>query len=310
MDKLTRRSFLKFLGLGAATTGASASTAQLAHGIVQTDISTETVSVHIEGLPKAFEGYKIGFLTDIHLGIWITEDSIREALDLLVRQQVDILLLGGDFILVNDSSVLEQLGLIHNARYAAIEKPIATAMIYESIAGIFKDYQNFPDGIVAVVGNHDRWNLFPEFLKSFNRCPSVRLLINSETVVTRGNEELRFFGSDDYLTGIPTRPPPAPLADGHSKRILLTHNPDYVTATILEEPPSYSLALCGHTHGGQIVLPLLGPIAAQVQDARFISGLSVVNGVHVYTSRGLGYVGLPVRLRCPPEVTVVTLVGA
>ena len=310
MNQLTRRNFLKSLGLTMATTLHCAGSTELAYGLASTDILTETVSVKIEGLPKAFDGYKIGFLTDIHLGIWITEDSIREALDLLVSQRVDILLLGGDFILVNDSSFLEQLGLIHNAKYAAIEKPIATAMIYESIARILSDYPNFPDGILAVVGNHDRWNMFPEFLKSFNRCPSVRVLINSETVVARGNEELRFFGSDDYLTGIPTRPPSAPLADGHSKRILLTHNPDYVSATISEQPPPYSLALCGHTHGGQIVLPLLGPIAAQVQDARFISGPSLVNGVNIYTSRGFGYVGLPVRLQCPPEVTVVTLIGA
>ena len=88
----------------------------------------------------------------------------------------------------------------------------------------------------------------------------------------------------------------------------MSHNPDYISR-LLEIQPEYhfDLALCGHTHGGQIRLPGMGAVMSQIQDPRFVAGLVNINGKQVYTSRGLGVVGLPFRYDCPPEVTVFTL---
>lgn len=310
MTLLTRRNFLKSISaglVGGLSLGATGS--KWSHAGVNSSIVTELIEVPIAGLPPLFESYRIGFLTDIHLGVWVSEDWIRQALDMLSGLQIDLLVLGGDYILVNESHVLEALGMVENWKYANLDKPIATTLIYESIATILNDYNVFPDGILAVVGNHDRWNLFPEFLRAMRRCKPVKLLINEEISITRSEQSLHLFGSDDYLTGLPCLPPELSLVDGRRKRIIITHNPDYVSATLNTSYPRYSLALCGHTHGGQIVLPGLGAVAAQVQDRRFISGFSSIGDVHVYTSRGLGYVGLPVRFHCPPEITVLTLTG-
>ena len=88
---------------------------------------------------------------------------------------------------------------------------------------------------------------------------------------------------------------------------ILKDNPDYIPAILDNPGAKFSLALCGHTHGGQIVLPALGPIAAQVVDRRFVSGMTQIGERQIYTSRGLGVVGLPFRLNCPPEVTILNL---
>jgi predicted MPP superfamily phosphohydrolase len=92
--------------------------------------------------------------------------------------------------------------------------------------------------------------------------------------------------------------------------LIVSHNPDYISALLNRPEPAFSFAVCGHTHGGQIVLPVMGPIAAQIVDRRFVSGMQHVNNRWVYTSRGLGVVGLPFRINCPAEVTVFTLTNA
>lgn len=307
MTALTRREFLKTISL--AGLGSVSDTGSL--GVLQwgteAALSLENLNLPIDGLPPAFDGYRIGFLTDIHLGIWMSEAMIRRAIEAVREQKVDLLILGGDYILVNETNVLESCGVISNPHFAGLEKRTATGLIYESFADILSTTQGFSDGILAVVGNHDRWNMFPTFLDQMRKTSSVRILINEEAVIQRGEQTLRFFGSDDYLTGIPTLPPVLPLSDKVSKRILITHNPDYVSATLSQAQSLYSLALCGHTHGGQIVLPALGPVAAQVLDRRFISGYNYVANTHIYTSRGIGYVGLPLRFNCNPEATIITL---
>lgn len=307
MATCNRRDFIKALSLaGISSLGDTSSLGPLQWG-TENALSIEKLDIAIQGLPPAFDGYRIGFLTDIHLGIWMNEASIRRAIETVGKQQVDLLLLGGDYILVNETNVLERFGFISNPRFAGLDKKTATALIYDSFAEILSTYKGFSDGILAVVGNHDRWNMFPLFLDSMRKASSVRILINQEAIIRRGEQTLRVFGTDDYLTGIPTLPPSVPLPDDLSKRIVITHNPDYVSATIDQARSMYSLALCGHTHGGQIVLPLLGPVAAQVLDRRFISGYNHIAGTHIYTSRGMGYVGLPLRFYCSPEATIITL---
>lgn len=307
MTAFSRRNFLKALSFaGLSSVGNTAPLGALQWG-TKSALSLERIDVSIKGLPPAFDGYRIGFLTDIHLGIWMSEASIRTAIEAVEQQEVNLLILGGDYILVNETNVLESCGVVSNPRFAGLEKKAATALIYESFAEILSTYHGFSDGVFAVVGNHDRWNMFPLFLENMQKASSVRILINQEVVIRRGEQTLRFFGSDDYLTGIPTLPPSTALPDKLSKRIVITHNPDYVSATIHQAPSMYSLALCGHTHGGQIVLPALGPVAAHVLDRRFISGYNCISDTHIYTSRGIGYVGLPLRFNCSPEATIVTL---
>lgn len=307
---ISRRQFIRSAVYGSAALGAGLAFYDLKSEAYTSHFILEEASVPIQGLPPAFEGYRIGFLTDVHLGTWVPEAWIEQALQELKQRSINLLLLGGDYILVNESSIWDSLGIVRNQRFANLEKRVATEKIYTAFAECVSMFQ-CPDGILAVVGNHEHWNMLPVFENTMQRFPAIRVLRNQEVSITRGTQELVIFGVDDYLTGIPTTPPSRELPDGHAKRIILSHNPDYLTAILDEPQHEFSLALCGHTHGGQVIVPGLGPIAAQVVDRRFVSGACQAGENRlVYTSRGLGVVGLPFRINCPAEVTVFQLTRA
>lgn len=306
---LSRRQFLKAALVGASTLGVGLSVYDLQHELHTSEFILEDIAVTIPGLPPAFNDYRIGFITDIHIGTWVPENWLERALASLEAGHIDLLLLGGDYILVHETSLWDAAGLIRNPSYANLSKREAIPKIYQSFAELASRFR-CPDGILAVVGNHDHWNSFSDFLAVMRNFPTIKLLMNEEHTLHRGHEQLIIFGVDDYLTGLPSAPPIRDLPDGVTKRVILSHNPDYLP-TILKQPElTFSLAVCGHTHGGQIVLPLLGPVAAQVVDQRFVSGMSSVGESQIYTSRGLGVVGLPFRFNCPPEVTIFTLKAA
>ena len=303
---LSRRQFLQSALIGGTAAGIGLSVYDLQHDAYTSDFIVEQITAYIPALPSAFIDYRIGFITDIHIGTWVPESWLERALDAVKTLEVDLLLLGGDYILVHENSLWDSAGLIRNPRFSGLSKREAIPRIYSAFAERVSRF-TCPDGIFAVVGNHDHWNGYPEFLRIMRNFPSVRLLINEEHSIYRGDQQLLIFGVDDYLTGLPGTPPTKKLHDNKTKRIILSHNPDYIPAILQRADADFNLAICGHTHGGQIVLPALGPIAAQVTDRRFVSGMCHVGEKLVYTSRGLGVVGLPFRLNCPAEVTVFSL---
>lgn len=306
---ISRRAFLQSALVGGSIVAAGLARRDLQLDGPTGDFRLEDVTVAIAGLPPAFHGYRIGFLTDLHLGVWVPEEWIVRGIDELSKRQVDLLILGGDYILVNELNLWQQLGIVRSEKFSAMSKQEAIPAIYSTIADIF-DGRQFSDGIYGVVGNHDHWNAFPIFQKIMRERRGFSILINEEIQIRRGEQRLHVFGVDDYLTGLPALPPSIPLTPGLSARIIVSHNPDYIPALLQHPSCSFNFAMCGHTHGGQIVLPILGPIAAQVADRRFVSGTRMIGERHIYTSRGLGVVGLPVRLNCPAEATLFTLVQA
>ena len=272
------------------------------------EIVSEAIEVAIPGLPRAFDRYRIGFFTDIHLGIWVPDEWVAWGIEKLRAARPDMLVLGGDYILANDNPLWPMLGWIRNEAYAGMDSEDAVPRIFSSAAKILASHVP-PDGIVAVVGNHERWNSFELFHQAFREYPEIRVLVNDEIEVRRSEQSLYFFGVDDFLTGIPLPLPPRTV-EGRAARVLVSHNPDYISELLRSGNADFQLALCGHTHGGQIRLPGLVSLTAPVEDQRFLAGLVQAEGRQVYTSRGLGVVGLPFRVNCPPEVTVIELRSA
>ncbi len=303
---ISRRAFLSSAAIGGAVAAAGFSGKSLAVSSDTGDFIVEHRPISIPNLPAAFNGYKTGFITDIHLSVWVPEQWIVRAIDAVTANDVDILILGGDYILVNESSLWQDLGIVRDKRFASLSKRDAIPQIYSAVTECFRG-RVFRDGIFGVVGNHDRWNSFPIFQSIFRQSADLRILINEEVLISRGESSLRLFGVDDYLTGLPLTPPPLPPDEPDAVRIIVSHNPDYIATLVTEPQHKFSFAMCGHTHGGQVVLPVLGPIAAQVVDERFIVGQRELDHSTVYTSRGLGVVGLPFRYNCPAEVTIFTL---
>ncbi len=305
---ISRRTFIQGALCGAtASAAAGAVYLDLATNTLTGDITLEEITLSLPRLPSDFDGYKIAFLTDIHLGIWLPSEWIVSALDLISSKNPDILALGGDYILLKDDPLLAPLGISRNSSFDKLPLKQAAAAIYREVASIISRY-SFRDGTIGITGNHDHWLYYPVFSSIFSEFSGIKLLINQAHAINRNGKELCFFGVDDYLTGIPTWMPPRATEAPNSTRVLLSHNPDYVSALLRARRADFDLALCGHTHGGQVRLPGFGPLALQIEDPRLGGGLvRTGSDQYVYTSRGLGLVGLPFRFNCPPEVTVVTL---
>jgi predicted MPP superfamily phosphohydrolase len=161
------------------------------------------------------------------------------------------------------------------------------------------------DGILAVLGNHDHYYDAAR-VTTWLESLGARVLVNDHVVMTRGADRLAIGGVDDALEGqvdpmggAGRRPPDTPL-------IVLSHNPDGVLS--LSRASGAGLVLSGHTHGGQVVIPLFGaPVTfTRVCGRHTASGWVSNTPVPLYVSKGVG-AQWPIRFRCPPEVLVVRL---
>lgn len=135
----------------------------------------------------------------------------------------------------------------------------------------------------------------------------IQVLLNTVFPVERQGKRLLVLGSDDYWTGIPSTSAMPDKKEPGQVRIVLSHNPDYLSHLLEKTRFEFDLGLSGHTHGGQIKLPLIGALHYNIKDQRFAEGLFSHPRAVTYTSRGIGVVGLPIRINCPPEVNVFTL---
>ena len=294
-----------FLTLGASSLAAAAGGCALIASNTTSHLETKRTTIKIPGLPTPFHNYRIGFLSDLHLSVFILDEFIEEAVKKVRDEQVDVLLLGGDYIWIDDTPLSRTFGYFKNERLYRISERELPDVIFSSVASIVR-HAACPDGIFAVHGNHDRW-VDPRACERAFASQNISFLINDVVEIKRGNARLQILGTDDYWTGVPRFPLKEPIDRAHEARILLTHNPDYASFVMDRTPFEFDLAFCGHTHGGQIRIPGVGAIIHNIQDWRLASGLFESSTHKVYTSRGVGVVELPFRVNCPPEVSIITL---
>ncbi len=239
----------------------------------------ERRDVAIDGLGPAFDGYRVAFLTDFHYsagvpGWWIAR-AVREALALAP----DLVLLGGDF-------------LSHSARYAP------------GLAGLLRPLAA-PDGVYGVLGNHDHY-LGADLARRVLAEAGVQELRNRSVVLERGADRLAVAGVGDLCFDVvDPRAALAGVAPG-VPRLVLSHDPDVFA--YWPDDVRCDLMLSGHTHGGQAHLPVLGPPYVPSQFGfRFLAGLVRERGRQLYVSRGIGVITVPVRWRCPAEISLLVL---
>ena len=265
----SRRTALKaFAGAAIGTiTGASA------HGFLYQRHQLELTRSRfpVSGLPPGLDGLRIGLLTDIHRSQTVSHEDVVAAVDMLMAQRPDLIVLGGDYVTWGDR------------RYV---KPAA-----DSLARLSAPY-----GVLAILGNHDDDHDMPAALaaKGFTvlRDARTRLIVRHEPMDFAG---IRYW--THRLTDI------ARVVRGALPHtILLAHTPKRLTEAQQLAIPA---VLSGHTHGGQIVLPGIGAIAAR--EFPVIAGLAQRQGTTMFVSRGVGTVYVPIRINCPPEVAVLTL---
>jgi len=244
-----------------------------------TSVRLTHIEVPLGGLPPAFDGYRILHISDIHAGPFASARSIASRLARACGHPVDLVAFTGDLATTR----------------AAVRMGAAAAA--QSITAT--------DGAIAVLGNHDRW-IGGDYVRAALAEYGVKVLVNEHTTVSRGDAALYVAGVDDAsytrfddlgaaLKGIPAG---API-------ILLSHTPDIV---LDPHAARASLILTGHTHGGQVVLPWLGPIYVPSRlGRRWAAGLYDLGGRWLFVTRGLGEIFPPIRINCPPEIGVITL---
>jgi predicted MPP superfamily phosphohydrolase len=266
---LSRRSVLR--GLGAITIGTAAGAA--AHGFMyeRHHILVTEETLPVAGWPTTLAGLRIGFLTDLHRSATVSHEMIAGAVRAVMAHAPDLVIVGGDYVTNRDR------------RYV---HPAADAL-----AGL-----SAPHGVFAVLGNHDDERDVTAALKGAHfevlRDERTQLRIRDEPVEIAG---LRYW---THRVGEITR-----VLKGASPTLMLVaHTPKrLIEAAALSVP----LLLSGHTHGGQIVLPGLGAIAAR--EFPVVAGSARRENTTVFVSRGVGTVYVPVRLNCPPEVAILTI---
>lgn len=253
-------------------------------------IEVTHLSIQLPQLPAAFDGYHIVQLSDIHLDGFTEPYFLREAVEHVNCLNPDAVFLTGDF-------VTHQL-FPNNWSIPAAWR---CAKILEGLTC----RQRF-----AILGNHDVV-VSPSAVTEALTNSGVTVLRNDFTSIDRGSSRVWLAGLDDPLEGHPDidRAIPELIRNRAEEPILLMcHAPDFVD-DLLKHPAgaAVQMMLSGHTHGGQVRLPLLPPLELPELGKKYVEGLFYLQGLQLYVNRGIGAVGVPFRLNCPPEIASITL---
>jgi hypothetical protein len=251
------------------------------------NLETPTQRIPLARLPKAFDGFRIAQLSDIHIGPFMPAEQIRKYADLANALKPDLIVLTGDFVTFD--------GATQNA-------------VVEALSGL-----RAPFGVFGCLGNHDAWcivedsisRLFHERGIRILRGEAVPLAIQGESINLIGTDfqSHRRFGSSPAVANLLGNIEPL-IARGRVN-ILLSHNPDtFDRAAEL----GIDLSMAGHTHGGQAALEFISPeIAPSRLVTPYVAGLFQKPGGRLYVNRGIGTIGIPIRIGAPPEITIYQL---
>jgi len=251
--------------------------------------NVEVVSVELR-LPRLhpdFDGYRIVQMGDIHANAWMTPGRLLRAVRLANAEDPDLVALTGDFATYRPL-------LLGGARSQLRYLPGLVAPLRELRA---------PDGVFAVLGNHDYKTDAGEIRRLLGAA-GVMELCNAVHTVARGEARLHVCGVDSALEGEPRLDSVLGALPQDGCAVLLAHEPDFADTSA--GSGRFDLQLSGHSHGGQVGLPSLAWTVAPEMGGRYLRGLYEVGGMVLYVNRGLG---AHVRLRflCPPEITAITL---
>jgi predicted MPP superfamily phosphohydrolase len=242
-------------------------------------ITTTYVNVSIKNLPESFNGFRIVHITDLHfgsLGLPIKYDYVLEKVRTL---RPDLIAITGDLV-SNEESTREALDFINKL---------------SKISDVY-----------IVFGNWDPWNAFNlgEFEAAINKS-RIHVLLNENIAIYRNGSFIYIAGVDDPYSGRDDLESALRNIKEGSVVVLLAHSPQIIDKCI----GKVDLVLSGHTHGGQVVIPFLGPLFVPLPSkySRFTYGYFDLNGTKMFVSRGIGTSILPVRFACPPEIAVIEL---
>ncbi len=231
-------------------------------------------------------GFKIAAISDIHGGSNdVTEEKIRELVELTNAQNPDLIVLLGDYVSQKEGK--------------SSELKMLMTTVADNLQGFKAKY-----GVYAIIGNHDWWYDERKIRVEMERV-GIKVLENATDRIQVEGETIWLWGIEDNWK---KRQVPVYVFDEIPTKeniLAITHNPD----SLLKTPSEISLMLAGHSHGGQVKFPFYGAIAF-VNDPRFMAGEAVVDGKHIFVTTGVGCSGPQIRFGVPPEIAVLRLFSA
>jgi predicted MPP superfamily phosphohydrolase len=237
-------------------------------------LALERVTIPVAGLPSQAEDLQMVLLSDFHLGPDVDQEHVARAVRLALQVAPDLILIAGDFV----------------SRAQAI--PACAEEVSRLRA---------PGGVFACLGNHDHWTA-PDQVAAAMTGAGVAVLRNRAVELLDG---LWLAGVDDVWEQRADLDAALSDVPSHAQVTLLAHEPEFADAVAADG--RVALQLSGHTHGGQVCLPLLGPPILPYLGRRYPAGHYHVGRLQLYVTRGVGLISPPVRFNCRPEVTLIEL---
>lgn len=280
---LRREKLKKALGQAIITTRQvlDSATASIYPEEDQNALEIVPVRVTLPHLRRPFEGYRIVQISDIHMDSETPTDYLPQIAEIVNQQEPDLVVVTGDFVTVN--SALHADALIEGLSQLAPR-----------------------DATLAVLGNHDHypWSDSDVIRWMIHESGMIELS-NAVHTVRRGDAVLHVAGVDDVTSRHENLEFVLQELPDEGPAILLCHAPDF--ADISGATGRFDMQISGHSHGGQISLPLIGPPIFPRNGRKYTAGMYMVQGMLVYTNRGIGYGHPRIRFNCRPEITVFTL---
>ena len=279
---ITRRAFLG----GAAAAGIGVATYAGTHARHEFEITHRTFP--IRDLPDGFLNYRIVQISDIHLEEFTEAYFLERIVAQVNALYPDLVLITGDYV---------------------SRGPRSLSVAYEAAGICAEILSTIKAPRFGILGNHDvvvgASHVIPPL-----EAHGTPILVDSYYALERGRDLLWLCGTDDAGTNSPDLSVTIPVTP-KAPVLLMCHEPDYADK-VVQHPrfPLIDLMLSGHSHGGQIRLPIIGPLILPPMGQKYIEGLFQFGHMQLYVNRGVGTVGLPFRLNCPAEITHLTLVRA
>jgi hypothetical protein len=246
------------------------------------DVQVVRVSLVLPRLDAVFDGYRIAQISDIHADGWMTPGRVLSLVKLVNAEAPDLVAITGDFATYSRFRPL----IRHASRLVAPLRRLQAT-----------------DGVVAVLGNHDH-KTDARTVRRVLAASGVIELHNAVLTLRRGGESLYLCGVDDLKEGAPRLDLALERLSEEGAAVLLAHEPDFADESAATG--RFDLQLSGHSHGGQVGVPLLRYPFLPKLSRKYPTGLYRVGDLFLYTNRGLG-AHPRFRFNCRPEITVFTL---
>jgi len=282
MPVISRRRFLKISLLSAiGTMVAGVGGFAYAHDVEPENLEIVPLELVLPRLDPAFDGYRLVQFSDIHMGTGMTTKRLTHIVNVVNDQNPDAIAITGDFVTHGDI------------------RPLLPGLV-ESLSQL-----RSKDGTFAILGNHDHWT-DPKAIHEVIRQIGAVDLSNRTYSLRLGDAVLHLAGVDDYWERQNRLDEVLAQLPGDACAILLAHEPDF--ADISAATGRFDLQISGHSHGGQVRLPIINrPITLPTYSLIYPVGQYQVGTMIQYTNRGVGTIPPALRFNCRPEITVFTL---